>query len=175
MKHIVFLIFAFIPTYIGYATNIANYYSSWNRKDGSKLYYITEQSLSSKSPQEKMRYDITILDSSDTVNVRFTMEKVSYQNVDSISIQYGCKYWTINDNIKIIYIEPVKQKWNLRVEVCLPYILLKDLFSTNKSFIFKVFHKQSSLEFVYDKRQWSKLCEAVSRILMIVEMNKNDI
>jgi len=175
MKHIVFLIFAFIPTYIGYATNIANYYSSWNRKDGSKLYYITEQSLSSKSPQEKMRYDITILDSSDTVNMRFTMENVSYIDIDSISIQYGYKIWTIKKNFKTIYIEPIKQNWNLRIEVDLPYTLFKELFSTNKSFKFNVFHEQSSLEFAHSKRQWSKLYEVINKILMIIEMNKNNI
>lgn len=135
-----------------------------------KLFFISENVFYSTSDNTQLPFDITYLNSSDSVSLKMSIYESSLSNVDSVALT-----WTGGKSICImpnsIYKDKEKRLWIHRSECMFLFNDVVCAFAGEVAPIFTIYVGGESKTYTLPNKKWEKLQPHMNEIFMIIRSN----
>lgn len=152
------------------AQKIARQYTASLQANGT-LYFI-EPRLTFKSSQEpaELAYDLTYLDSKDSVTLNFTYISPMLKNIDSLRLTAGSL--SLSSPSKKIFIEDDKNDWKHRYSSRFLYADLARLMQQQETLALVLEDNNTSTVLTAAARKWKKQAAVLGKIFHLIEANQ---
>lgn len=170
MKKIFFAIFLLCLHIPSFAKKTEDMYIMRHTSKG-QLFFISENIFHSTNRTFNLPFDITYLNSSDSVSIKMTVYNDQLTRVDSVALvttddRYVCP------NVHSIYNEKEKKFWTHRCDCAFSYKATKKCFIQSTSPQIIIYTKTGTHTYAMPQQQWQKLSFHLREIFMLIDASK---
>ena len=168
-----FLLFiALLPFTFIYGQKSDNSYIVSNHEEGS-LYFILPQSIAKTSKEISKKdflFDVTYLNSRDSVSYTCTYTTNKEFHSDSISIQSNGQIATLP--LETLFIDKKSSSWIHRVRFIIPFDYFEQLYQNDNSYKIIISSKGDFVEYEYKEKKWTQAKAKMNDIITLIKVNK---
>jgi hypothetical protein len=150
---------------------LSKYYSSFLQEVGTIYHIPSIKPFSAKKPGKELRYDITYINSKDSMTI--SISYFSRKTLMPDSILVTGKNFYVAAPLEKIFIEPKKRLWKYRYSFSVRYEDAQKLFDLQEppSICIKDKNGEKHLTHI-SQRKWKKSANIVKQIFFIIDMNR---
>lgn len=169
-KFLLSLLFGGMFFSTAYAQNLSKRYVASNQNEGV-LYFVFPQKGYQDQNASNFIYDLTYLDSKDSMTLNFTFKSKESLVIDSLAIT--SETVNLKEACQKIYVEFAKSKWIYRNTSKVLYADIRRFFMSKEAPIIQVYCKDGSVvNFKIKQGKWGKEAPINLLILDLMEANK---
>jgi hypothetical protein len=166
----VFLFCLIIPEK-AFSQKVTKDYSVMQQESGALYFIYPKDGFRSDHSKSELIFDITHLDSSDSLTFNFTYIDPMLFQIDSLSVQYNDEFY-ISAPASKIFIEPSKSKWSYRYGAFFAFHDFDRLFDFSQSPEIKLYCGENTISLKMKQNKWKKESQLISRIFDIIRLNR---
>lgn len=167
MKKLLFCTILLLCSNFIFGQNIKNKYSSHSNEQGTVYFIYPMKGLKNKDIPSNLEYDLTYNSATDSVTYNFTFYNKVVSPVESIYFDNPDQKF----EAEMLFVEPHKNDWKLRVSVKLPFEFVKVIYSSKTSYKLFLNTEKGIYEFNQSEKSWQKQADIINKIFDVIKYN----
>lgn len=164
----IFLLCLYIPSF---AKKTEDMYIMRHTTRG-QLFFISENVFPSTNQTCELPFDITYLNSTDSVSIKMTVYNNTLTHVDSVALVLPNKRYVCH-KIHSIYKEKEKKLWAHRCDCAFSYTIAKMCMIQSTSPQIVVYTTTGTNTYTMPQQQWQRLQPHLVEIFMVIDASKH--
>jgi hypothetical protein len=167
---LLFYFLIFVINHDSQAQNISKYYRSNLQEKGTLYYVLPMEGFINYQDNTKFIYDITCLNSVDSVTFNFSYFDSSLLKLDSLELT-GSHFKTVV-YLEKIFVDATKKQWHHRYTSRISLNDIKTFFKDNDLPIIWLQSKNKRVQLNIDNKKWIKQANIILKIIDLIQFNK---
>ncbi len=168
MNHTKKLSFSLLALLVGALILVASNRHESFLSDGHPVFFFYPVTLSAIDGNDKLEYDFTHQESTDSITLNFSIESKTVRKVSDLKIKSGAEQIS-PEYFKVLYTDYGKGKYVTRVQTSFKYLPFRQMFLSSDPIEFIPTIDGESIVFTYKPSKWKKEQEEISKILQIYD------